>query len=183
MKSKIEKPNVGLVKKSKMLRALWCVVATVLAGSARAEDFGITNVIMSGAVFTNAPTNAAGLDTGKSVSVKSYDHCGITVEGDYYTTNGTHSIFMDVKRANINPSNGETVNTNRVWETAVCTKLIVPVPSGTNHFIWHTNLGSDYIDPATDIGFGQVTNNLTSGEVVSNFLVRPNKKFVSVRYP
>jgi hypothetical protein len=152
-----------------------------MMGVLRAEDFGITNVITSGAVFTNAPTNLAGLNTGKSIDVNNYSQLGITVEGDYYTTNGTHSVFLDVKRANLNT--GESASTNRVWETTPVTRLIVPVPSGTNHFIWHTNLGADIVNPASNIGFSLATNNLSSGEVISNFLVRPKKKLTGVRYP
>jgi hypothetical protein len=53
----------------------------------------------------------------------------------------------------------------------------------TNYFTWVTNLPEDFAGCANQCGIGTITNNLASGQIITNLDTGIIKKQVPIRYP
>jgi hypothetical protein len=148
-----------------------------LADSAT-QSFQTTNFVNTGVQYSTYPTNANFVATGVPIDVSNYRITGLYISGDLVNSNAS-IIGLKIPRSFKAVVSGSTTN----WETVPQYNIIIPVPVGTNHFVWGTNLVEDCVAPATAIGLAGLTNNFTTGCSLTNFDAGIVKKIVPNRFP
>ncbi len=150
------------------------------------EDFYVTNSVTSGISLINAPTNAAGLNTGHFIEVRNEDELGIEVRGTFISTNTTDKLIVTIGRASVSGTptwldfDRKILDGGNAWTFGIPYVTTGDFGAGvTNALIWHTNVPTLFMRSATHVGVVGITNSaLTTSGSNSVVQVRAIKKHI-----
>ena len=138
----------------------------------RGDSFQMTNQVANGVTFNGWPTNAAGLATGRLISVQAVREAGFWFSGGTVVqagySNQTGNVIIDLVRSWAETSPAQVASTNYIgapncstrldWETTPFVTLTVPYTATNQAIYWGTNLSPELLASANFIGIKSVTN-------------------------